>query len=232
MNVVYTAISNQKDVLTQGNNTEGATFIAYLDHSTNPDLIAKDGDWFIKKLKKKNKRIGQGEDFVRQAKDPKVNPHRYLFEAHKIEYSLWMDGNVKLKVPMQTLIDKYLKNHDIAFFAHPQRDCIYQEADVCRRLVLGNPFVMEFQMKSYKNAGYPEHNGLIDGSVILRRHSPKVQKINEAWWSEILKGSRRDQLSFNYVMWKLKEEYAIMEGFNHVHPNNYFEMARHIREKN
>jgi hypothetical protein len=44
--------------------------------------------------------------------------------------------------------------------------------------------------------------------VILRRHTDAIRHLNEAWWNEIVRGSRRDQLSFNYVAWKLGLRYA------------------------
>lgn len=232
MNIVYTAISNKKDILTQGNVTDGATFIAYLDNITNPDKLGKDGDWFIKKLRSKRNKYGQYEDFVRQAKEPKIIPHKYLYNNQDIAYSLWMDGNCRLKVPMRVLIDKYLKDSDIAFFPHPTRDCIYSEANMCRKLILDDVFTMEYQMAKYLKEGYPENNGLIDGSVILRRHTPQIAELNNLWWKEILNGSRRDQLSFNYAAWKLKIKYSEITGHNHVHTNSYFESVPHERKEN
>jgi hypothetical protein len=35
--------------------------------------------------------------------------------------------------------------------------------------------------------------------VLLRRHTEAIRAFNEAWWDEIQRGSRRDQLSFAYV---------------------------------
>ncbi len=225
--VVYTAISGGKDQLVEEQETAGATFIAWLDHVANPTGIAQTGSWYVKKIHP-FPNIDR-EDYVRQAKMYKVMPHLYLKDT---EYSLWMDGNLRLKVPMQVLIDKYLGDADIAFFKHPLRDCIYDEAQVCRELVLDNVFAMEIQMRKYKKMGYPEHNGLIDGSVILRRHTPKIQEINTAWHKEIMMGSRRDQLSFNFVAWKYDLKYNLMEGFNHVGSNEFFEMVPHLRERN
>jgi len=34
----------------------------------------------------------------------------------------------------------------------------------------------------------------------------------EDWWTEIKYGSRRDQLSFDYVAWKNEFEYRFLEG--------------------
>jgi len=230
--VVYTAISDNKDRLTNGQCKDGAVFVAYLDEATNPDKLAVNGDWYIRRLKSSRNKVGQNEDPVRQAKQPKVAPHRVLYGAEQIQYSLWIDGNMRLKVPMQVLIDKYLNDCDIALFAHPLRDCIYDEAQVCRQFYLDDVITMEYQIKKYERENYPKHNGLIDGSIILRRHTKEVEEINDLWWKEIMNGSRRDQLSFNYVMWKLGRKYKVIDGFNHVKTNEYFEATNHFREKN
>ena len=40
--------------------------------------------------------------------------------------------------------------------------------------------------------------------VILRRHNEKdCIRVMEDWWTEIKYGSKRDQLSFNYVLGKI-----------------------------
>lgn len=225
--VVYTAITASKDILVEDQNTKGADFVAFLDRTTNPDGLAKTDDWFIKPIKA-SPGISK-DDYVRQAKMYKLLPHIIFPNA---EYSLWIDGNMRLLVPLDTLIEKYLGEHDIAFFAHPLRDCIYQEAEVCRQLILDDVFIMEYQMMRYKKQGYPEHNGLIDGSVILRRHTKKVAELNTEWHKEITRGSRRDQLSFNYIAWKLGIKYQIIEGQNHVGTNPYIESIPHLRERN
>ena len=50
--------------------------------------------------------------------------------------------------------------------------------------------------------------GLVEAPVILRRHTAAIRALNEAWWAELVRGSRRDQLSFNYVAWKLGLSHA------------------------
>lgn len=225
--VVYTAITAGKDILVEEQNTEGADFVAYMDAITNPSRMAKTDSWYIRQLRATPNAVR--EDYARQAKLYKMLPHVFFPNA---EYSLWMDGNMRLLVPLGTLIDKYLREHDIAFFKHPIRDCIYDEGDVCRQLVLDDVFIMELQMKRYREQGYPEHNGLIDGSVILRRHTKKIKELNTLWYKEITRYSKRDQLSFDYLAWKLGIKYQIMEGFNHAGTNEYIESIPHLRERN
>lgn len=87
----------------------------------------------------------------------------------------------------------------MAVFKHSERKCIYTEAKVCCERKLDNVEIIKKQIDLYKSEGYPENNNLSECSVILRRHTPKIIEFNEAWWEEIKKYSRRDQLSFDYV---------------------------------
>ena len=76
-------------------------------------------------------------------------------------------------------------------------------------------------MERYQKEGYPRHNGLITGMVILRRHNEKdCIKVMEHWWTEIKYGSKRDQLSFNYVAWKNKLKFSYIDGDSRI--NQYF----------
>jgi hypothetical protein len=67
-------------------------------------------------------------------------------------------------------------------------------------------------MARYRQAGYPENNGLTETNVLLRRHNdPLVVAAMEEWWQEFLSGAPRDQLSFGYVLWRQRLPYAVME---------------------
>ena len=63
-------------------------------------------------------------------------------------------------------------------------------------------------MQRYASEGFPRGAGLAEACVILRRHTAAVEAFGEAWWHEIRTGSHRDQLSFDYVAWKLGMRYA------------------------
>ena len=54
--------------------------------------------------------------------------------------------------------------------------------------------------KIYKE-GYPQGNGLTETGVLFRIHNA-TSHFDRLWWQCIEKYSRRDQLSFNYVLWK------------------------------
>ena len=178
------------------------------------------------------------EDNNRNAKRFKVLPHRYLKDY---EYSIFVDGNMQVKGNIDELIDKYLKDANVAFFSHNNnhldaRNSAYEEAQTIfdlgeknmkrtpERGILNykdNPFVIQKQIEKYRLLRYPADNGLITGMVILRRHNEKdcIQAM-EDWWTEIKYGSKRDQLSFNYVAWKNSLNFNYMGGDSRN--NEYF----------
>ena len=55
----------------------------------------------------------------------------------------------------------------------------------------------------YKKENFPDDKGHAECSLIVRKHNC-ISCINlmENWYYEIKHNSRRDQLSFNYVLWK------------------------------
>ncbi len=166
-------------------------------------------------------------DPVRSARLFKILPQIFL---EKYTYSLWIDANMVIKNSLTGyLIEKYLDHYDLATFRHPYRDCIYDEAKACLGLNKDYQRIIEKQMREYRRRGYPEHNGLISGGVLLRRHnSPRMKQFSNEWWKECARHSKRDQLSFNYVAWRDGFPYAIMDG--DIENNRLFELVGHNRE--
>ena len=63
---------------------------------------------------------------------------------------------------------------------------------------------MQKQIDLYKKEGFPKHFGLNETNVIIRRKNESVRKVMDLWEDFLRKYSHRDQMSFNYVLWKLK----------------------------
>ena len=53
----------------------------------------------------------------------------------------------------------------------------------------------------------PENYGLVQTNIMVRKHNDQYCKdLMEKWWSELKDYSHRDQLSFNYALWKVGSE--------------------------
>lgn len=237
--VIYTAIFGGKDNLIEPEFVpEGCDFVCFTDSDLVSDV------WEVRKVK------SEFDDFVRNARMYKVLPHKYLPEY---EISVWTDGNLLIKGDINKLVEKYLKDVNLAIFDHNQhtkrwnklfwvkntedcRDCIYDEAEYLLKIgkdgkYKDDPDLIKKQVEGYYKENYPEHNGLAVTMVILRKHNElDIIKTMEAWWKEIQNGSRRDQLSFNYVVWKNNLDFVYMKGDSRR--NKYFLHQQHKRRVN
>src|SRR5690606_9982205 len=87
-----------------------------------------------------------------------------------------------------------------------------------------DPKVMERHIDFLRAEQYPEHHGLIVGTVLVRRHrNPHLIGVMEDWWHMVKNFSKRDQLSFNYVAWKHGFTYGVIQG-DVRRGNGYFYM--------
>ena len=149
---------------------------------------------------------GNGTDLNRRLK---INPHRYL-PAH--DYSLYIDGNVRILGRLEGLFEKYSRITEIAAPRHPARNCLYEEAEVCIRSGKGDPARIRDVVAGYRQAGLPSAAGLYEFHMLFRRtFSPDVVRLMELWWSEYEKGAGRDQITFPYAAWKCGITIAALE---------------------
>lgn len=206
---VYTANIGGFDKLQEDQITEGANFIAFTDQLSDTWEIRKTYDKF--KEDRRNSRI------------QKIMPHLFF----DTKYSIYLDGNIKLKVPAQQLIDEFLKDKDVAVFRHLGRDCVYVEATACMALGKGNRNEIMDQISDYSQRGWKEHAGLVECGMIIRRHTPEVERMNEKWWAHYCRYSERDQISFPLAFPLDKVEQIESSAWRHP----WFEMFGHINEK-
>ncbi len=212
--VVYTAIFGDYDVLLDPKHkSESCDYVCFTDNQKLGTKI-----WTPARLP--NEQLPP----ALLNRKVKILPHLYFPDY---EYSVYVDGNIEIIGHMEELVDKYLKEHYMACAKHQERDCIYQETEVCIELELDNSQYIREQMARYKRVGYPKYYGLTDNSILLRRHNePLIKQVMEDWWIEIERGSKRDQLSFGFVAWKHGLKYALMEENARI-SNEYFRIHPH-----
>lgn len=179
---VLTSITGGKDNLVDDQKKGDARWLAFTDGESKT--------WEIKSPPSVFK------DARRNSRMPKLLSHQYS----DTEYSIWMDGNMRLLKPPELLVKRYLKDHDMALFKHTLRDCIYGEATRCAVAKLDDPEVIIEQVVKYEKQGYPKNKGLCECGFIIRRHTPRVKEFNNLWFSEYARHSVRDQISFMYAL--------------------------------
>jgi len=159
-------------------------------------------------------------------KDPRMNAKIYkmlphLFLEPSTDYSIFVDGNLFLKISPEVLVDKADK--DVAVFEHHARNDVYEEAMRCKEKGLDNPNIIDNQVKRYKREGF-DGGKLGACFLIVRKHTKEVARLNEKWWAEVTSESVRDQISFPYV-------YRDVDYFelNDVRENKYFKREYHAK---
>lgn len=150
--------------------------------------------------------------------DPTRDARYYKIMGHEVirQYpiSIWMDGAFEIKHPGFLDVVSYLTSADIALYKHPDRQCIYDEAAACIRLKKEKINVIVRQLLGYFFRGLPADIGLNETSLLVRRKAFFDGDMCKLWWKEVRDHSKRDQLSFNYVLYRTGQRCDIIPGNN------------------
>jgi len=145
----------------------------------------------------------------RNAKVYKILPFAFLPDY---DYFFWVDSTHRLETNPYEVIDKYLKDTDIAVFKHPERGCIYPEGKIVMDIKFDHPNLIEDQLAFYRDLCYPENNGLYELPVRVQRNTLTTQRMGWMWWEQICMFSSRDQISFPFVCSQLGIKPSILPG--------------------
>ena len=192
--VVYTCITGGYDNLIKPVKTKCVDYICFTDNlEINPN------GWELRPIPEDVKDLSK----VKQQRMVKVLPHKYLPEY---DISIWVDGSVEVKADVKEFIKDFIYCGKSIFIPeHPARNCIYKECNAVKALKKDTTDLPDKQMKKYKEEGFPEKYGLVQSNIMVRWHNNEdCKEVMEIWANEIRNLSHRDQLSFNYALWKTK----------------------------
>jgi len=239
--VVYTAIFGNYSGLIPQPKLRNIDFVCYTDQDIDSP------SWKIVKVDPP-----VPNDNTRSNRWYKLLPHRHL--PANYEVSVYIDANIWILKNIDDLVKRKMAISKMACFDHNQnigdkRNCIYKEYEALIRygeekgVNKDDPKTMKKQIDRFRAEGFPENYGLITAPILIRKHFDKtLVKVMESWWDIVAHESRRDQLSFNYVVWKLNfKDYTTIAGhvrrgnpwfYTISHRNNYkFKMFK-IKFKN
>ena len=212
---VYTCITGNYDDLNELKNIEKG--IDYYCFTNNEKL--KSDTWNVIYVEDKDL------SNVKLARKIKILGHPSINEKYDI--LVWMDGAVTFKKNISEFVKEYLKDgYSFAAFKHNSRDNIYDECNACLIARKEKQDNVKKLLQFYKKEKYPDNNGLIESTVYIKR--PKDKKVIETmnlWFDMILNYTHRDQLSFNYCIYKtgLKVNWINKNVFS----NEWFKWKRH-----
>ena len=125
-------------------------------------------------------------------------------ELSKYDISLWVDGNTCFRQDPAGIIRSEMISS--AYMAYPHwngvRD-VYVEGHRCVVMRKALAAEIEPQLQEYRKTKY-DSTIIAACTYIMRRHNiPGVIEFGRAWWNEILQFSARDQISWDFLRWKM-----------------------------
>ncbi len=129
------------------------------------------------------------EDNNMRGKPAKMLPWLYT----GAEASIWIDASFRI-TSRRMAVELIERAHPVAQFLHPDRDCIYEEAEFSSTLDRYKSLPLMAQIASYAGE-HPAHWGLWAAGVIARHHTDEVARMGEMWLSECRKWGPQDQVS-------------------------------------
>lgn len=139
-------------------------------------------------------------DSTRSARYPKLCPHDFLADH---DLSLYIDNSVLLTSPPEEIIDTLLPSDALlAAVEHSFRDTVREEFEAVTEAGYEAAWVCDEQLSHYRQSD-PDvlHMKPLFSGVLVRRHMhPVVVSAMDTWWTNVLRFSRRDQLSFQVAL--------------------------------
>ncbi len=191
--VVYTSVFGNYDKIQEPLfKNDNVKYIAITDQELSPDSA---WEKFDTSLLEKFEMM----DAYHKSKFCKLNPH-ILFPS--FDFSVWVDGNVQIVADIFPITLR-LNDHFMGTYKNPLHNDIYTEGRYCIYYDAVKMEAVNNQLSLYKKEGFPEHFGMREFSIIVRKHNDeKCVDLMEQWWKEVNTYTMRDQLSFPYLLWR------------------------------
>jgi hypothetical protein len=187
----YTVITGDYDQLNEI--PQRLTNWDYVCFTDNPDIHSK--TWRIEALKNK-----LDLDPVRLSRYLKINNH--LVDADYY-LSVYADANLRIRGNLDDfLVHALPAGKPLGMVLHPFHSSLAEEVELCAAIGKDAESLLRAQYNYYvEEKGFDDLNPHVTCRLIVRRsNNAATQKLMETWFSELLKWSRRDQLSFNYSL--------------------------------
>jgi hypothetical protein len=188
MNLIYSAIYKDYDLINEQPSQEDTDFIMFHDKRFESKT------WKIFETKSETGNM--------DAKWWKLHP------PTGYDMTIWIDGAIEVKPNFIEEIKRQMGDSKYGIQKHPIRDCVYEE----EKASPDGKYIKErlkHQVYSYMEDGLPPHNGLTWNCILVRQGD--TTEFDSMWWNEIEKWSIQDQLSSPYVQWKLNYPIKILD---------------------
>jgi hypothetical protein len=203
--VVYTVNLGRYDKLKKINKQKGWDYFAFIDSNINQ---YNDTNWTLILVPEEVNILNLSK--VKCTRYLKLHPHLY-FRNYSI--SIYIDATYSIIGDLDEFLLRLLSSkYSIFSLEHPDTGSIFEELIVVTNVKKEKNITTSLVRNKYKKEKFPDNTGLPENSLIIRKHNEENCIIlMENWWDEIKNFSHRDQLSFNYAMWKtgIKNKYKV-----------------------
>lgn len=151
----------------------------------------------------------------------KTHPHIFF---QNYDLSIYIDATFEIKGNLDDFLLRILTPYkSIYILEHPTRNSINKEFNRVIFLKKESNKIIAHLKEKYNFEKFPDKNGLAETCLIIRRHNEfKCKQFMEQWYKEIEKNSHRDQLSFNYILWKTRYMHKIIKYIPKKYLSKYF----------
>jgi len=215
---IYTAVFGGKDVVQEP--------VKYIKNENIDYFLISDNQEIKSKCYKVIYKKPIYDDITKNARFYKIIG---LDLFNEYDYVIWHDANIQIVHNEILKVLRFVENKGIAFFKHPDRNCIYDEAIKCIQLEKDYPFKILKQILGYYIRGIKNEVGLYETGFFVRNNKFRNKDFTNLWWNEIKNKSRRDQLSLPYSLNKTNIFPNIIEGT--VRDNLYSIFHKHSYEQ-
>ncbi len=135
----------------------------------------------------------------------KIMHHVCLPEDYDV--CVMIDGSMQINTCLDRFLEEFWSpDTDMTIARHPERTCVFDEAEAVLDLQFDDPETVQAQMGRYAKEGLPRHYGLYGSRLMVKNHhSPRLHSMCALWARELARGSRRDQLSLPYALWRQEQ---------------------------
>ena len=220
--VVYSVILGNYDKIKTINIQNGYDYFLFSDVYNN---ISIKTNWTILPIPEDVKNLNVTK--VKKQRFIKLHPHLYF---KNYDLSIYIDATFAITGDLNEFLLRTLSSKFYIYsFEHPYRNNIIEETFAVVRSKKEKNETTKIIRERYNREKFPDNSGLIESCLIIRKHNEKnCINVMENWFEEIKTYSHRDQLSFNYIIWKKK--YRI-KYINKIFALQYFKQYKHLSTK-
>lgn len=147
------------------------------------------------------------------------------------DWVIWVDGNVLICVNPKNLVSHLVDEKvDFATFKHPERTNLISEAAACVKFKKEDPTIVAKHLRdSSHRLGFNEEILFETMVCAARPREPEVRSLYARWWTGIMRGSKRDQLSLPLA---ISEHPNLSYGYipHCINKSSWFAKTGHVDE--